>query len=98
MSIYVVMWLTYKLWMWVVGWKEPLTVKFADGGNKKKTQRQWVDRTDVSNQQLNQKVRPNKVNKLDDETFPTEGKKSAFIYFLFSSYRDIFFPSLLAYF
>lgn len=28
------------------GWKEPLTVKFADGGNKKKTQRQWVDRTD----------------------------------------------------
>jgi len=27
------------------GWKEPLTVKFADGGNKKKTQsRPWVNR------------------------------------------------------
>jgi len=29
------------------GFKEPLTVKFADGGNKKKNQsKQWVDRTD----------------------------------------------------
>ena len=33
------------------GWKETLTVKFADGGNKKKNQsRQWIDRQqDVSN-------------------------------------------------
>jgi RNA recognition motif-containing protein len=31
------------------GWKEPLTVKFADGGNKKKTSRQWVDRNESSN-------------------------------------------------
>jgi len=29
------------------GYKEPLTVKFADGGNKKKNQsKQWVDRTE----------------------------------------------------
>lgn len=30
------------------GWQEPLTVKFADGGNKKKNQyhnRQWIDRS-----------------------------------------------------
>ncbi len=31
----------------IAGWKDALTVKFADGGNKKKTQyqaRQWIDR------------------------------------------------------
>ncbi len=34
--------------LFISGLKEPLTVKFADGGNKKKTpSRQWVDRANM---------------------------------------------------